>query len=132
MSQHPDFTDAFDSIATAAALANKVRGRDQERPTTPIEVTAVSRGGKVSITMVDGMARSVRLDEIWLTDADLSDIEDTVRDTINHAWQEASERALAALRNVTPDIAEVTAAGESARRELHDAYNRALTEIREM
>lgn len=132
MSQTPDFADAFDSIAKAAELARKVRGRDQERPTTPIEVTAVSSRGRVSITMVDGKARSVRLDEMWLADAELAEIEDAVRDTMNEAWQESSAQALAALRNVTPDMAEVSDAVDAARKELHGAYRSALGEIRGM
>lgn len=132
MSQEPDFADAFDSIAEAAEIARNVRGRDQERPTTPIEVTAVSPRGRVSITLVDGKARSVRLDEVWLVDAEISEIEDTIRDTMNEAWQDSSEQALAALRNVTPEMAEVSEAVDAARKELHGAYRSALSQIREM
>ena len=132
MSQQPDFADAFDSIAEAARIAREVRGREQERPTTPIEVTAVSTRGRVSITMVDGKARSVRLDEMWLADAELSEVEDTVRDTMNEAWAQSSEQALAALRTATPDLTEVSEAVDAARKELHGAYRSALAEIREM
>ena len=130
MSIPPEFRDAFDGIAEAARKAGELK--HIERPTPPLERSAESTGNEVSVTILDGRIRALRLEDTWLVEASGDQIEALIMTTINRALDDWAAESLSMTQNLTPELSEVTAVIARARAQVHEAFGQVVERSRSM
>lgn len=123
------FVSAFDSIAKVVEQAASLPDH-RERPVEPLVVTLYSAADEVTVTVEDGVVRSMRLDHLWMEGADPDDVADLIVEVVNACVREWNRQHLEQIMSVTPDMRELSAAIQGARDQLDDAWVASLAEAR--
>lgn len=121
------FQEAFDSIEKIVEQAARMPDH-RERPVESPTVTYVTPRGEIQVTVHDALITSIRLDDRWFEDVTSDEAADQIAAATNKALDEWNREQMEQIRNVTPDMKELSAAIQAANAQLDQAWYQSVAE----
>ena len=119
----PTFESAFDNLAAVAQEAQRVQETIPHDSMSELEVHGESPNGKIMLSMKDAHVTGLRISQFWLEDASAEDLERELTAVINDTIDRYNAALLEGIKNVTPELSEVSQAIDAVRSQFRQAFD---------